>query len=95
MVYSKLKILLYLTIGVTLLFAPVLLEISPDGQAYALGLLGGSGGNNDNSSPTGITISEPAQGPTPVSHAPEPATLILFGAGALGLAAFRKKFRKK
>jgi len=99
MVYSKLKILFYLTIGVTLLFAPVLLEISPDGQAHAMGLLGGSGGNNDNSSPTGITISEPAQepgpGPTPVSHAPEPATLILFGAGALGLAAYRKKFRKK
>jgi len=30
-----------------------------------------------------------------VSHAPEPATMILFGAGALGLAAYRKKFRKK
>jgi hypothetical protein len=27
--------------------------------------------------------------------APEPATLILFGSGALGLAAFRRKFRKR
>jgi len=99
MLYSKLKILFCLTVCLTILFAPFLLEISPDGKAYALGFLGGSGGNNHNSSPTGITISEPAQEPgpgaTPVSPTPEPATLILFGAGALGLAAYRKKFRKK
>ena len=89
--YSNLKKLIYVAIGLTLLFTPFLLDISPDGKAHAMGLLGSSGGNN-NSSGTGANLSEPAP---PVSNAPEPATLLLFGAGAVGLAAYRKKFRKK
>ena len=98
--YSKLKILIYSTIGLTLLFAPVLLEISQDGKAYAMGWLGGSGGN-DGSSGSRVAISTPepkeeadASQP-PVHHTPEPATLLLVGGGALGLAALRKKFKKK
>ena len=86
MIYSKLKILIYVAIGLTLLFTPFLLDISPDGKAHAMGFLGGSGGG-DNASVTG---SAPA-----VHHTPEPTTLLLFGGGAIGLAALRKKFKKK
>jgi hypothetical protein len=31
----------------------------------------------------------------PPAPVPEPATLLLFGAGAVGLAAFKNKFKKK
>ena len=95
MMYSKLKILFYLTIGVTLLFAPVLLEIYPDGKAHGMGLLGSSDGDGNDGSTVAITPTEPGSSQPPVNHAPEPATLLLFGAGAVGLAVFRKKFRKK
>jgi hypothetical protein len=94
---SKSRFLFCLAICFAVLFTPFLLGISLDGKAHAMGLLGSSGGNggNDNISSTGSTgaiITEPAP---PVSHAPEPTTLLLFGAGAVGLAAVRKKFGKK
>ena len=33
--------------------------------------------------------------PTAPAPVPEPATWLLIGAGAAGIAAFRKKFKKK
>ena len=73
-------------------FAPFLLEISQDGKAHAMGFLGGSGGNNhsDGSDGSGVITSKPKVNPTP-----EPGTLLLFGAGAAGLAVLRKKFKKR
>ena len=95
MLYSKLKILFCLTVCLTILFAPFLLEISQDGKTYAF-----SSRSSNNSSDAvgqanapGYTI-EKDNNP-PVHPTPEPATLLLFGAGAVSLAALRKKFRKK
>jgi hypothetical protein len=94
MQYSKLRTLLYLTISLTLLFAPFSLEMFQDGKTYAF-----SSRSHNKSSNTGegimpgITIVKDE--PPPVHPTPEPATILLFGAGAAGLAAFRKKFRKK
>ena len=87
--------LICLTACFAILFAPLFLGISLDGKAHAMGIFGGGGGNKDNTPSPGVVSEVPDSGPAPVSHAPEPATLILFGAGAVGLAAVRKKFRKK
>jgi hypothetical protein len=46
--------------------------------------------NNETANESGSNHNPSA--PAPV---PEPATWLLFGAGAAGLAAYRKKFRKK
>ena len=100
MLYSKLKILFCLTVCLTILFAPFLLEISQDGKAYAMGWLGGSGGN-DGSSGSRAVIStpepkeEPGASQPSVHPTPEPATWLLVGAGAAGVAVLRKKFKKK
>jgi hypothetical protein len=88
---SRSRFLFCLAICFAVLLTPFLLGISLDGKAHAMGFLGDSGGNDNNSS-TGTNLAEPAP---PVSHAPEPTTMLLFGAGAVGLAVVRKKFRKK
>jgi len=96
MPYSKLKVVFYLSISLMLLFAPFLLEISQDGKAYAFSSKSGNKSSNavGEASAPGYTIKTGEPNP-PVHPTPEPATLLLFGAGAVGLAAFRKKFTKK
>ena len=94
MTYSKLKILFCLAVCLTVLFAPFLLEISQDGKTYAFSSRGHNKSSNTGEAITpGYTI-EKGEPTPPVHPTPEPATLLLFGAGAVGLAAF-KKFRKK
>jgi hypothetical protein len=91
MTCSKLKILFYLTISLMLLFAPFLLEISPGGNTYAF-----SSRSHNKSSNTGDKDTFGYDGPTetPV-RVPEPAPLLLIGGGLIGIAALRKKFKKK
>ena len=98
---SKIKIMIYLTMVVMLLFTPYLLDVSPGGKSYAMGFLGKKAGNS-NFSGGGYVKSDPVPQPEksdpsqpPINPVPEPATILLVGAGAAGLAAYKKKFRKK
>ena len=102
MLYSKLRIIFCLTVCLTILFAPFLLEISQDGKTYAFSSRSHNKSSNTkdkpmfgntqvNDEPTTLVNDEPTA-PAPV---PEPATWLLIGAGAAGIAAFRKKFKKK
>ena len=100
MSYSKLKIFLCLSVCLLFLFGPFLLEIAQDGKAYA----GGSSKGNKKSSNFkskagpenfGYKMPEEDGSQPPVHPTPEPATWLLFGAGAAGLAAYEKKFKKK
>jgi hypothetical protein len=100
MTHSKLKMLFCLAVSLTVLFAPILLEIPQDGKTYAFTSRSHNKDSNRGDKATfGFTPANddtnndnPAPAPAPV---PEPATMLLVGAGALGLAAFRKKFKKK
>ena len=94
MAHSKLKVLVLVSLGLMLLFTPFLLDISHDGKAYAfMSRDANNGSKGDGSRSTGgysIVGDQP-----PIHATPEPATLLLVGAGAVGLAAARKKFWKK
>jgi hypothetical protein len=90
---SKSKLLFCLAICFAVLFTPFLLGVSLDGKANAMGFLGSSS-SSGNSSGDGVNLSSPSSAPAAYPN-PEPATLLLFGAGAVGLAVAIKKFRKK
>jgi hypothetical protein len=84
-----------LAVCLTVLFAPILLEISPDGKTYAFS----SNSNNKKSKATG-EFSAPGytmpnnDNPVPVRLF-EPRTFLLVVTGVAFLVAFRKKFKKK
>ena len=94
MTHSKLKMLFCLAVGLTVLFAPFSLEILPGGETYAMGNWFSKDRSNSGSS-SHVRVANQEQTPGAPAPVPEPATMLLVGAGALGLAAFRKKFRKK
>jgi hypothetical protein len=94
MLYSKLRIIFCLTVCLTILFAPFLLEISQDGKTYAFSSR--SHNKSSNTKDKAMFGYTPVNdGPTAPAPVPEPATWLLVGAGAAGVAVLRKKFKKK
>ena len=87
MIRFVVKIILCVAVCLSLFYAPLALEIYPDGSSYAghpwwikPPIDDGNCGRESEDTP-----------PAPV---PEPATLLLFGAGAIGLTVLRKKLKK-
>jgi hypothetical protein len=94
MMKSALKILFLVTISFTLLIGPVAIEIGLSGEANAFSSSGSGSDGNHSNGPIAKTYKHTPTEPAP-AHAPEPTTMLLFGAGAIGLAALKKKFNKK
>lgn len=91
----KLKILLCSALCLTVVFAPIALDFFPSGTSYAGSWWWEKPPRPDTPGPTPFfrinPDPKPGEQPAPV---PEPATLLLFGCGAIGLVALRKKFKK-
>jgi hypothetical protein len=106
--YSTLKIIFFIAVFLTMLSAPIALEIAPDGNAFAFGSHSGSKNNggslkrkplskNTNwSEYKTLKVEKPVHSSEnlAVHPVPEPATMLLVGGGLAGIAMFRKKFKK-
>ena len=80
MTLSRLKTLLCVGICLSFLVAPFALDIFPDGKAYATKYTHGWTDEGGEQRET--------------RSVPEPTTMLLVGAGLVGLVITRKKFKK-
>ena len=94
MIGSFFRMLFLLTISLTLFIMPMGFIIDFGGEAHAFS---SSGGGSDGKLSDGAIAKTYKHTPTdpPPANAPEPTTMLLVGAGAIGLAVLKKKYKKK